>query len=78
VSESPALDRRVRPMSPSAKFVYEVLEYRGALTRREIAGETQLPDSTITDALAALRDAGLVEDRPLPTDPRAQLYYLDP
>lgn len=78
VSESPSLHRQVQPMPPSAKFVFKVLEYRGALTRRELARETQLPDSTITDALSALRDAGLLDDRPLPTDPRAQLYYLDP
>lgn len=77
MSESHSFDRQVEPLPPSAKFVFRVLEYRGALTRRELASETQLPDSTITDALAALRDAGLVANRPLPTDPRARLYYLD-
>lgn len=64
-------------LPPSAKFVYKTLEYRGDLTRREIASETHLPDSTITDALATLRDRGLVGDRPLPTEPRARLYFID-
>lgn len=78
MSESRSFDRLVEPLPPSAKFVFKVLEYRGALTRRELASETQLPDSTITDALSTLRESGLVDERPLPTDPRARLYYIDP
>lgn len=59
------------------KQVEAVLKYRGDLTRREQAAETRLPESTITDALSTLQERGLVDHHPLPTEPRARLYYLD-
>lgn len=42
-------------LPPSAKYIHKVLTYEGPLTYGEIVEETNLPESTVDDALDRLR-----------------------
>lgn len=61
-------------LSPSAKFVYAVLETNGTLDQDEIANRTRLPKRTIRYALDKLESAGLVENGPSVEDARRRHY----
>lgn len=63
--------------TPSAKFVYTVLEYEGPLTQKALAEETRLSQRSVRTALTDLSDAGLVDERVYPDDARQRLYAVD-
>lgn len=58
------------------KFVYYVLRQNGPMTRGEIEAETGMPRRTVLLALRQLREQGVVESRPIPTEANAQRYAL--
>lgn len=61
-------------LSPSAKYVYTVLQNNGTLTKDELAERTLLPARTISYALERLSEAGLVEREIDATDARCRKY----
>jgi len=69
-------DPRVEDLPPSTKVVYLVLRDAGELTRSALQVRTALPADTLDDALAALRDAGVVRRHPTTEDARHTRYTL--
>ncbi|WP_276256982.1 MarR family transcriptional regulator [Halomontanus rarus] len=69
-------DRDVTDLPPSAKLVYKVLEYEGAMTQDEIATESRLCPRTVRYALATLEDDGFVTSRVNLRDARQSVYRL--
>lgn len=69
-------ETRLESLTPSAKFVYTVLDYEGALTQKALAEQTRLSQRSVRSALADLADADLVEERIHPEDARQRLYAV--
>lgn len=63
---------------PSAKLVYKVLEYNGALTQKEIVERSMLSQRTVRDALTRLQELEIVSERVYIPDARQNLYELSP
>lgn len=70
-------EARLESLTPSAKFVYTVLDYEGPLTQKALAEETRLSQRSVRTALADLGEAGLVDERLCPDDARQRLYVID-
>ena len=66
----------VNPLPPSAKLVYKVLEYEGAMTQREIATESRLCARTVRYALSKLEDQETITSRVCLDDARQSVYQL--
>ena len=62
---------------PSAKLVFKVLEYNGALTQKQIVERSMLSQRTVRDALSRLADVGVVSEEVYIPDARQNLYALD-
>ncbi|PSP53413.1 MarR family transcriptional regulator [Halobacteriales archaeon QH_7_68_42] len=69
-------ETRLESLTPSAKFVYTVLDYEGPLTQKALAERTRLSQRSVRSALADLADADLVEERVHPQDARQRLYTV--
>lgn len=65
---------RLVDLPPSSKLVYKVLEEDAPLTQRQIRRRALLPARTTRDALAKLKEEGLVEERMYVPDARKRLY----
>lgn len=63
---------------PSAKLVYKVLEYNGALTQKEIVERSMLSQRTVRDALTRLRELEIVSEQVYIPDARQNLYEITP
>ncbi len=63
-------------MPPSSKLLLKTLEYEGALTQKELATKTLLPDRTIRLALRHLLDKGYVKRRVSLRDTRQRIYEV--
>jgi NAD+ kinase len=61
---------------PSAKFIFKLLTYEGALTQKEIIAETNLPGRTVRHALDYLLENGLIEKRTTLKDTRQAVYSI--
>jgi NAD+ kinase len=61
---------------PSAKFIFKLLSYEGALTQKEIIAETNLPGRTVRHALDYLRDNKIIEKRTTLKDTRQAIYSI--
>ena len=70
-------DDRVAALPPSAKVVYLVLQADDCLDRGELRSRTALPEDTLDDALASLRDVGVVDRQVVAGDARHRRYTLD-
>jgi hypothetical protein len=70
----PAPPEDLAALPPSAKLVYKVLEYEGALTQQALCAETLLPARTVRYALDRLEGAGLVTPEVYLADARQTLY----
>ncbi|QLC35756.1 winged helix-turn-helix transcriptional regulator (plasmid) [Halarchaeum sp. CBA1220] len=75
LSDTPHADT-LADLAPSSKLVYHALEHYDVTTQSEIADVTLLPERTVRDALAQLRDADIVDRVPDPTDGRRRVYRL--
>jgi len=62
---------------PSAKFVYKLLQYEGALTQKEIISASMLPTRTVRSALNYLVKNGLVTRQISIRDTRQSLYFVN-
>ena len=69
-------ERTIADVPPSAKLVYKVLEYDGALTQKQIVEQSMLSQRTVRDALARLREIGAVTEEVYIPDARQNLYEL--
>lgn len=65
---------RLTALPPSAKLVYKILEYEGALTQTGLADATLLPKRTVRSALVELKAADLVDEEVYFPDARKRLY----
>lgn len=74
MSEKPTID----DAPPSAKLVYKVLEYNGALTQKEIVERSMLSQRTVRDALTRLRELDIVSEQVYIPDARQNLYEITP
>lgn len=68
--------RRIEDLPPSAKLVYKVLAYSGALTQKQIVEKSMLSQRTVRDALTRLREVEIVEEKVYIPDARQNLYEL--
>jgi len=59
---------------PSAKFIYKILQYEGALTQKEIVRLSLLPSRTVRSALDYLVKAGLISRQTSIRDTRQSIY----
>ena len=66
----------ITDLSPSAKLVYKVLEYEGAMTQEEIATESRLCSRTVRYALGKLDEHDLVASRVCLEDARQSKYWI--
>jgi predicted transcriptional regulator len=63
-------------LPPSAKLVFKVLEYNGALTQKGIVQESMLSARTVRYALERLEGIGIVDEDVYFADARQNLYQL--
>jgi len=63
-------------MPPSSKLLLKTLEYEGALTQKELAKKTMLPDRTVRMALSHLLDKGYVKRKVSIRDARQKIYEI--
>ena len=70
-------DEGLDDLPPSAKLVYKVLEYNGALTQKGIVEESMLSARTVRYALERLEDLDVVEEDVYFADARQNLYQLN-
>lgn len=64
-------------LPPSAKLVFKVLEYNGALTQKGIVEESMLSARTVRYALERLEGIGVVDEDVYFADARQNLYQLN-
>ncbi len=63
-------------LPPSAKLVYKVLEYNGAMTQKDIVEESMLSARTVRYALERLEGIDVVSEDVYFADARQNLYEL--
>ncbi|WP_137283860.1 helix-turn-helix transcriptional regulator [Halorussus salinisoli] len=63
-------------LPPSAKLVFKVLEYKGALTQKQIVEESMLSARTVRYALERLEELDVVEEDVYFADARQNLYEI--
>jgi len=63
-------------LPPSAKLVYKVLEYNGAMTQKSIVEESMLSARTVRYALERLEEIDIVSEDVYFADARQNLYEL--
>ncbi len=66
----------IQTLPPSAKLVYKVLEYEGAMTQDQIATESRLCSRTVRYALRKLERTDAVTSRVSLEDARQSVYRL--
>lgn len=63
-------------LTPTSKFIIEVLTHHGMLTRKEIIEHTQLPARTISRALHQLLDKGFISEKQFLLNEKVKGYML--
>ncbi|MGQ0377365.1 MAG: NAD(+)/NADH kinase [Nitrososphaerota archaeon] len=63
-------------MPPSSKLLLKILEYEGAMTQKELATKTLLPDRTVRLALSHLLEKGYVKRKISMRDARQKIYEI--
>lgn len=63
-------------MPPSAKLILKTLEYEGALSQKDLASRTLLPERTIRLSLSHLLGQGYVKKKTSLRDARQRIYEL--
>ncbi|MDS0284741.1 hypothetical protein [Haloarcula onubensis] len=66
----------VRASTPTAAAVYAVLDATGPLTYDQLVDETGAGRTAVENAVADLRDRGIIDSRPDPDDPPRQLHDI--
>jgi predicted transcriptional regulator len=68
----------IADLPPSAKLVYKVLEYNGAMTQKGIVEESMLSARTVRYALERLEEIDAVSEDVYFADARQSLYEITP
>ena len=63
-------------MPPSSKLLLKTLEYEGALTQKDLANKTLLPDRTVRLALSRLLKKGYLKKKVSIRDARQKIYEI--
>lgn len=63
-------------MPPSAKLILKTLEYEGALSQKDLAARTMLPERTVRLSLSQLISGGYVKRKTSLRDARQRIYEL--
>jgi len=63
-------------MPPSSKLLLKILEYEGAMTQKELATKTLLPDRTVRLAISHLLEKGYVKRKVSMRDARQKIYEI--
>ena len=63
-------------MPPSSKLLLKTLEYEGAMTQKDLANKTLLPDRTVRLALSHLLTKGYVKKKISIRDARQKIYEI--
>jgi len=63
-------------MPPSSKLILKTLEYEGALTQKDLANKTLLPERTVRLALSHLLEKGYVKKKVSVRDARQKIYEI--
>ncbi|MFB5599022.1 MAG: NAD(+)/NADH kinase [Nitrososphaeraceae archaeon] len=63
-------------MPPSAKLILKILEYEGAMSQKDLASKTLLPERTIRLSLGHLLNRGYVKKKTSLRDARQRIYEL--
>jgi len=63
-------------MPPSSKLLLKILEYEGAMSQKELATKTLLPDRTVRLALSHLLEKGYVKRKVSIRDARQKIYEI--
>ncbi|MCY4490748.1 MAG: sugar kinase [Thaumarchaeota archaeon] len=63
-------------MPPSSKLLLKTLEYEGAMTQKDLANKTLLPDRTVRLALSHLLEKGYVKKKVSIRDARQKIYEI--
>lgn len=63
-------------MPPSSKLLLKTLEYEGAMTQKDLANKTLLPDRTVRLALSHLLSKGYVKKKVSIRDARQKIYEI--
>lgn len=66
----------VKYLPPSAKLIYKILAYEGALTQKELINNTFLPERTVRYALELLTKKNLIVRQPYLNDARQTVYSI--
>ncbi|WP_132057748.1 MarR family transcriptional regulator [Halorussus amylolyticus] len=74
---SQAERENIDELPPSAKLVFKVLEYNGALTQKQIVEESMLSARTVRYALERLEELEVVQEDVYFADARQNLYEID-
>ena len=75
---TPTFEEGLSDLPPSAKLVFKVLEYNGALTQQGIVEESMLSARTVRYALERLESVGAVDEDVYFADARQNLYEIVP
>lgn len=68
---------RLESLPPSAKLVFLMLAYEGALTQGDLAAETMLSPRTVRYALTQLEEEGLIRSDIYIPDARKNVYRVN-
>lgn len=66
----------IADLPPSAKLVFKVLEYNGAMTQKDIVEESMLSARTVRYALERLENIDVVSEDVYFADARQNLYEI--
>jgi NAD+ kinase len=61
---------------PSAKFLFKILQYEGALTQKELIQMSAMPSRTVRSGLSYLLKSGIIEEQRALRDARYSVYYI--
>ncbi len=70
------LAKELLSMPPSSKLLLKTLEYEGALTQKDLANKTLLPERTVRLALSHLLEKGYVKRKISIRDARQKIYEI--
>ena len=66
----------IESLPPAPTCLYKTLEHEGPLSGQDLIERSYLPERTAEDAIARLRESGLVSVKQRPGDAREREYRL--
>jgi len=69
--------RSLQGVPPAAKYIFKLLLTEGEMTQKELIESSGLPNRTVRNALAILKEKGVINQRPHLRDARQSIYHVD-